>query len=522
MSLSIVPNALIRKKLITELEKGHFQVAIIGGILQLPWTLWESLFTNEFWLPILYMRIFTCVLPVFLYFTHKKLRVSSSLSLLLLVLSISFLSFFAISHLDIEGFKIYSFGIISFFLGTGMLVTWEFKYSVIYLVCSILFSGVLFYLNSPLSFIEILINGGFAFYTIGVFSIVLIYIRYSYRFNDLKTRTKLENSIDELNEKTNENKTLYEELQRIDKSAIVAEMTSSVAHELNTPISVLKNSSDILVESFHEVLKLPNQGVNWTDVNYILLKLSDRPMITSYFDKIKETDRISKLLKSVNVTVADESIQLLVSSGINIKDKELLDLIFSNISYSIIIQLVYQLRIIHVMNNNISSSVNQTAKIIQELKGIQLKTKKAERSAINLKLSFEKATNIFEFQTRFKLSIKITIDDLIEINTSKLKLIQLWVKLFEFIAISNEINATENILFITASAENSSLNVKFQLAEEKEFNQELLSNVNSIFTFSAPSKMDNFNLNILRTLIADFNFEVKISDTALFVIIPMQ
>jgi hypothetical protein len=40
MSFPIVSNLVIKKKLNVELEKEHLQAAIIGGILQLPWTIW--------------------------------------------------------------------------------------------------------------------------------------------------------------------------------------------------------------------------------------------------------------------------------------------------------------------------------------------------------------------------------------------------------------------------------------------------------------------------------------------------
>ena len=151
MSFPAISNLIIKKKLNVELEKEHFQAAMIGGILQLPWTIWESFFTDEFWLHMLYMRIFAFVLPFLLFYNYKRLRISSSMCLFLLVMSISFISFYAISNMNTEGFKIYTFGIISFFLGTGMLVTWDFKYSVFYLSVSIILSALLFYFNSSLT-----------------------------------------------------------------------------------------------------------------------------------------------------------------------------------------------------------------------------------------------------------------------------------------------------------------------------------------------------------------------------------
>jgi signal transduction histidine kinase len=520
LSIMFVTNALIRKKLNSELEKENFLVAIIGGIIQLPWIIVDGLLISEFWLPLLLMRIFSCLLPIVLFFTYQKIKLSPSLCLFLLVMSISFTSFYAISHLEIDGFRLYTNGIITFFLATGMLVVWELKYSIIYLVLSIILSILLFYLNSPLTSSEIFTNGGFAFYTIGMFSAIIIYIRYRYRINDLKTREELTNSIDELNLKSIENKVLYDKLQMIDKTAIVNEMTSSIAHELNTPLAILKNSSAILIESFQVILKSSNQGVDWTSVNYVLLKLADRRMFNSYFNKIQESERISDYLEESGFNVSKDLIILLTSTGIKREDTELLEHIFKNENYTEMIQLIYQLRIIDVMNNNILSSVNKTSEIIHELRAIQQQTVKAELRLTNLKLTFDNAVSIFQFQTSNALTIKILINDVIEIHTSKFRLIQLWVKLFEFINLSNDKKDVDGLIKIKASIENSYVVISFHLSEGLTLSDELLNNVNSIFQKTTSNQIDPFNLNIIRSLISNFKFEIKIQDNSLIVLIP--
>jgi hypothetical protein len=244
-------------------------------------------------------------------------------------------------------------------------------------------------------------------------------------------------------------------------------------------------------------------------------------MFTTYFQKVKETERIEDYLKTTGIQLPEESIHLLASSGISRDDKELLDLILNNKDCTIIIELIYQLRIIHVMNENISSSVNQTAKIVQEMRAIQLQTPETELSYTNINLSIEKATSIFEFQTDKRMSIKTNIDELLEIKTSKFKLIQLWVKLFDFIALANDMSSAENTLYVTAATDSNNIIVTFQHSEGQGFNYEVLSNVNSIFRQSNINKLDLFNLNILRTFIADFNFEIKISDTSLLIVMPV-
>jgi hypothetical protein len=140
--------------------------------------------------------------------------------------------------------------------------------------------------------------------------------------------------------------------------------------------------------------------------------------------------------------------------------------------------------------------------------------------ATNLKLTFDKAVSIFEFQTSSSLAINVSISDVIEIHTSKFKLIQLWVKLFEFINLSNKTEHANNSLNIEASIENSFVVVSFHLSEGLILNSELLNNVNSIFRQTNSNQIDPFNLNIIRSLIANFKFEIKIQDNSLIVLIP--
>jgi hypothetical protein len=154
------------------------------------------------------------------------------------------------------------------------------------------------------------------------------------------------------------------------------------------------------------------------------------------------------------------------------------------------------------------------------MRSIQLQTNEGELSVTNLKLTFEKAVSLFEFQTNHPITFNVTIDDDLEILTSKFKLIQLWVKLFEFIALSKENDSTEKNLQIEAAIEDSTIAISFHLSGEHVLNYGLLNNVNSIFRQAVTNQIDPFNLNILRTLISDFKLGIKVVDNALVVLIP--
>ncbi len=97
----------------------------------------------------------------------------------------------AYSQLELEKFQQFTYIYVSMFLGAGMFLLWNIKYSI-YTVISIFIASVIFInLLSPLSFVDAMLNGGILDSSMALFMIVSIQVRYNYISKKIKSNIVL-------------------------------------------------------------------------------------------------------------------------------------------------------------------------------------------------------------------------------------------------------------------------------------------------------------------------------------------
>jgi len=90
---------------------------------------------------------------------------------------------------------------ITLFIGSGMFVFYQVRFSIFIVVTSIIVNIFFFYFNSILSIDEIMVNGGLLTLSVAIFSILLIRMRYQLTKRELIARYALEASSNELRKK---------------------------------------------------------------------------------------------------------------------------------------------------------------------------------------------------------------------------------------------------------------------------------------------------------------------------------
>ncbi len=122
---------------------------------------------------------------------------------------LAFIPFFGIgiqnaymySVMEVPELEKHTFAFIALFIGAGMLILWEMKYTIIVVAGTILTSIVCFILLSPLTLDEVLTDGGMLTGTVAVFTIVLIQTRTNLTKREIISRLALEESNKELAQK---------------------------------------------------------------------------------------------------------------------------------------------------------------------------------------------------------------------------------------------------------------------------------------------------------------------------------
>ena len=91
------------------------------------------------------------------------------------------------SVMDIPHLQKHAFAYMVLFIGTGMLVLWEMRLSLILLFTTIISNVVFYKINSLLTVNEFITNGGLLVLTVLIFCVFLIRNRYRLTYKEIKS-----------------------------------------------------------------------------------------------------------------------------------------------------------------------------------------------------------------------------------------------------------------------------------------------------------------------------------------------
>ncbi len=187
-----IPDSVVKSEFDKSTEKFQEITAWVGIFLNLFWIISDYFIIPEFLIPFLTFRLSVSLIAAITLLIRKKIGLSIYYCMFVLVLGISIQNAYMWSVMDLAHFQKHAFAYMVLFIGVGMLVLWEVKLSLMVAVITIVVNLILFYVNSPLSFEEFLVNGVLITFTVGIFSIFIIRTRYRLIYNDIKIRLELE------------------------------------------------------------------------------------------------------------------------------------------------------------------------------------------------------------------------------------------------------------------------------------------------------------------------------------------
>lgn len=194
MPETTISDRIVRHEFYKSTVKFQIITCWVGVLLNMVWFISDYFIVTDYFIPFLIFRFcVSSVSTLFLLF-RKTLNVNVYVCLFVLIMGISIQNAYMWSVMDLSHFQKHAFAYMVLFIGVGMLVLWELKYSLL-VVAATLASNVIFYLlNSKLTPGEFLINGGLITLTVVVFCVFLIRTRYRLTYKEIKNRLELERS----------------------------------------------------------------------------------------------------------------------------------------------------------------------------------------------------------------------------------------------------------------------------------------------------------------------------------------
>jgi phosphoserine phosphatase RsbU/P len=184
----------IKKEFYRSTEKFHVIACWVGLLLNLVWFVSDYFVQPAYFTPFLLFRLGVSLISALSVIFRKRLGLDIYQCMFIVVLGISIQNAFMWSVMDVDNFQQHTFAYMVLFIGAGMLVLWELRYSLVLLALTIIANVVFYELNSRLSLEEFLINGGLLTLTVLVFCLFLIRTRYRLTYSEIRNRMYLEHS----------------------------------------------------------------------------------------------------------------------------------------------------------------------------------------------------------------------------------------------------------------------------------------------------------------------------------------
>ena len=189
-----VPKAEVEAAFLQSTRPFQVVTAWVGLGLNLVWCIGDYFLLPEQAFSFLMIRMGVSGTTAFLLLTQPFKTHSIQPILLVLASGISIQNAYMWSVMDAVHFQQHAFAYMVLFVGVGMLVYWNFIFSLGLFAATLISNAVFYALNSSLLLNEFVIKGGLLVFTVAVFSVFLVRTRYRLAINEIRSRLELSKS----------------------------------------------------------------------------------------------------------------------------------------------------------------------------------------------------------------------------------------------------------------------------------------------------------------------------------------
>jgi PAS domain S-box-containing protein len=325
-----------------------------------------------------------------------------------------------------------------------------------------------------------------------------------------------------VSEETKKNLKLSKSLTENEKMATVGELASGIAHDLNTPLSSIRNGSEAANFTVNSILQELIWKCTREQLNFAIQRASSKtePFIfTSGLELMRLSKNFSVYLsgkfKNFPHVEIKEISSAFVRARIDINEEELIDQIMNSSNSLSFLKLIENLQTYQAFVNSIEISANRALNVVNDLR-LNIKNQNSTKSHVNLNENLSSVLNIFNFELEEKVKVDINIADSIVIYGYDIKLFQLWSNIIKNALEAMESNTGEKLLKISASETKDTISVSIKNngpAIPIENQQKIFDKFYSTKTGISSSGL---GMSIVKNIISDHGAKILLESTDLF------
>jgi signal transduction histidine kinase len=198
------------------------------------------------WKHLLVIRLTISAIVLITLYISKFRNWPSYYVVLLTFLLISLQNAYTYSLIGNEDLLGHNLNYIALLIGAAMFLAWEFIYSIIVILISVVATAFFVYTNETLDLTKFFIEGGLLLIAVAFFMVTLIKTRYNLTVKEIKARLALQTSYEEIQAQDEEIKGINENLENLvrartaeleKKNKALEEYAFINAHRLRSPVA---------------------------------------------------------------------------------------------------------------------------------------------------------------------------------------------------------------------------------------------------------------------------------------------
>ncbi|MFM7106437.1 MAG: PAS domain-containing protein, partial [Flavobacteriales bacterium] len=240
----------------------------------------------------------------------------------------------------------------------------------------------------------------------------------------------------QVEQKTTVNLELSRTLAAQEKFALLGEITSGIAHDLNTPLSSIKvgaeNVHAVLNELFKNVILRCNPDqIAFAFERVMTVNSSSLQTGAQQRAEISETRDFLEVELKYEPSVAKRLAPLMCKAGLKIEDRESLIHVLNSENPELFLELISLLHNLRMFTGVITSSSERAAKVVQNLRQFMRGSASFHLGTVNLRENIETVLNIFQHELKHKVQLSTEWAENLVIKGYENRLFQVWSNLIK-------------------------------------------------------------------------------------------
>jgi len=318
-------------------------------------------------------------------------------------------------------------------------------------------------------------------------------------------------------QETQKNLDLAKSITDQEKLVTLGEISSGIAHDLNTPLGAIKSGAESIRFTLENLFKGTITNCTEDQVNFACSRamLKDVELFVGGMQFIRESKELESYLMSKYPTLTNFSqlSEKLVKARIEITETDLIDEIISAPNALDYLDLIYHLKMIRTFVDTILKSSEKAARVIQDLRSFIKDPKNNNKVKVNLHQNISTVLNIFNFELKRTANVEFDVDESLEVEAFDIKLFQLWSNLIKNAIEAMEDKKDRGTLKISSYVEQNFINIVVQ-NDGPKIPSDIQSEIfNKFYTTKSEKNGTGLGLNIVKNIIDDHNAKISLRST---------